>query len=56
VWWELFVLWLLIQVPLGILVGFWIKDPTDETEIPDLVERDPTRNTLFVSFGKVAEP
>jgi hypothetical protein len=41
VWWERFILWLLVQVPLGILVGSWIKDPIDEAEIPDLgnVER-----------------
>jgi hypothetical protein len=58
VWWELLILWLLLQVPLGILVGFWIKDPTDETEIPDLenVERNPVRNTLFVSSDRVSEP
>jgi hypothetical protein len=45
-------------VPLGILVGFWIKDPTEETEILDLetAERDTHRNPLFVSSGKVAEP
>jgi hypothetical protein len=58
VWWELLILWLLLQVPLGILVGFWIKDPTDETEIPDFenVERNPVRNTLFVSSDRVSEP
>jgi hypothetical protein len=58
VWWELLILWLLLQVPLGILVGFWIKDPTDETEIPGLenVERNPVRNTLFVSSDRVSEP
>jgi hypothetical protein len=58
VWWELLILWLLLQVPLGILVGFWIKDPTEETEILDLetAERDTHRNPLFVSSGKVAEP
>ena len=57
-WWELFILWLLLQVPLGILVGFWIKDPTDETEILNLetLERDTLREPLFVSSGKVAEP
>lgn len=56
-WWQLFILWLLLQVPLGILVGFWIKDPTDETETPDLetVERDTLREP-FVSSGKVVEP
>jgi hypothetical protein len=57
-WWELLILWLLLQVPLGILVGFWIKDPTAETEIPDFenVERNPVRNTLFVSSDRVSEP
>ena len=57
-WWQLLILWLLLQVPLGILVGFWIKDPTDETEIPELetVERNTLRDPLFVSSGKVAEP
>lgn len=57
-WWELLILWLLLQVPLGILVSFWIKDPTEETEILDLetVERDTHRDPLFVSSGKVAEP
>jgi hypothetical protein len=34
VWWKLVILFLLLQVPLGILVGFCIDDPTDETEIP----------------------
>jgi hypothetical protein len=45
-------------VPLGILVSFWIKDPTEETEILDLetVERDTHRDPLFVSSGKVVEP
>jgi hypothetical protein len=58
VWWELLILWLLLQVPLGILVSFWIKDPAEETEILDLeiVERDSVRDPLFVSSGKVAEP
>jgi hypothetical protein len=58
VWWELLILWLLLQVPLGILVRFWIKDPTEETEILDLetVEQDTHRDPLFVSSGKVAEP
>jgi hypothetical protein len=58
VWWELLILWLLLQVPLGILVSFWIKDPTEETEILDLetVERDTHRDPLFVSSGKVVEP
>jgi hypothetical protein len=58
VWWELLVLWLLLQVPLGILVGFWIKDPTDEAEIPDpqSVERDPFGERLFVSSNERPEP
>jgi hypothetical protein len=33
VWWELLILWLLLQVPLGIFVGKCINDPTDEREI-----------------------
>jgi hypothetical protein len=58
VWWELLILYLLLQVPLGILVGFCINDPTDdEIEIPDpeTLERDTSREPLFVSSGKVAE-
>lgn len=46
-------MWLLLQVPVGILVGFWIKDPTDDLET---VERGTLREPLFVSTGKVAEP
>jgi hypothetical protein len=58
VWWELLILYLLLQVPLGILVGFCINDPTDdEIEIPDheTLERDTSREPLFVSTGKGAE-
>jgi hypothetical protein len=58
VWWDLVVLYLILQVPLGILVGFWISDPTDdEKEIPDpeTLERDTSREPLFVSSGKGAE-
>jgi hypothetical protein len=58
VWWELLILWLLLQVPLGILVGFWMKDPTDEKEIPDpkTVGRDTLTEPLFVPSGEGAEP
>jgi hypothetical protein len=34
--WELLILYLLLQVPVGMFVGSCIKDPTDETEIADL--------------------
>ena len=57
-WWELLILYLLLQVPLGILVGFCINDPTDdEIEIPDpeTLERDTSSEPLFVSSGKGAE-
>jgi hypothetical protein len=55
VWWELLILWLLLQVPLSILVGFWMKDPTDEKEIP-AVGRDTLTEPLFVPSGEGAEP
>ena len=51
------ILYLILQVPLGILVGFWINDPTDdEIEIPDpkTLERDTFREPLFFSSGKGA--
>ena len=57
-WWELLILWLLLQVPLGILVGFWMKDPTDENEIPDFktVEQDTFSEPLFVPSRERVEP
>lgn len=58
-WWDLLIWYLLLQVPLGILVGYWINDPTDdEVDIPDpkALKRDTFRGPLFVvSSGKDAE-
>ena len=47
VWWELLILYLLLQVPLGIFVGKCINDPTDETEIADPTGKAMTLSEIY---------